>query len=85
MDLHVCNVSAAITQNDLVVLFSLYGPVASVVMLRNKRDKSSTGCAFISMANDELASKAILHLDQTLIGGQRICVSELLFSLHHPN
>lgn len=85
MDLHVCNVSATLTQDDLLSLFSLYGPVASVVVLRDKRDNTTPGCAFISMDNGGMALKAMLHLDQTLVGGTRISISELGFSLHHSN
>jgi RNA recognition motif-containing protein len=81
MDIRIFNLSVHVIESDLIRIFSRYGPVDSVVITRSKSTGRSTGCAFISMANNELARQAIVNLDQTLIDGQRIAVSEIKFSL----
>lgn len=85
MDIHVFNLSVHVIESDLIRIFSSYGLVNSVVIVRNKRTGRSTGFAFVNMANDTMARQAIINLDQTLIDGERIAVSEIRFSLGKYN
>lgn len=85
MDIHVFNLSVHVMESDLIRIFSRYGPVNSAVITRDKTTGRSTGCAFINMSNDEMARQAITSLDQSIIDGERIAVSEIRFSLGKYN
>ena len=85
MDIHVFNLSENIIEADLVKLFSTYGAVNSAVITRDMKTGRSTGNAFIHMSNSDLGSQAIEGLDQSLLDGQRIAVSEIRFSLGRFN
>jgi RNA recognition motif-containing protein len=85
MDIHIFNLSQNVNEWDLRKLFSTYGEVNSAVIPRNKINGRSIGSAFINMLNDDLARQAIFNLDQTMIDGKRIAVSEIKFSLGRYN
>jgi RNA recognition motif-containing protein len=85
MDICVFNLSVHVITSDLIRIFSRYGLVRSAVIARNKLTGRSTGCAYINMANDAMARQAITYLDQSLIDGERIAVSEVRSSLGKYN
>jgi RNA recognition motif-containing protein len=85
MDIHVFNLSQNIIEHDLLKLFSTYGHVNSVVITRDKVNGRSTGSAFVNMSNDDMARQAVLNLNQMLVDGKRIAVSEIKFSLGKYN
>jgi RNA recognition motif-containing protein len=66
-------------------MFSAYGQVTTAVIIRDEKNGRSTGRAYIIMPNDEQAREAIASLDQKLIDGQRVAISEVTFSLGQCN
>lgn len=85
MNIHISNLSLNYFDADLKKLFSAYGEVDSSFILRDKYNGRSKGTGFVTMLNDKQAFEAIHNLDQTVIDGKQICVSELKYSLRYPN
>ena len=77
MDLHIFNLSRNIIEADIRKMFSVFGEVTSAIIKRDKTNDRSTGYAFVNMSNDKLARQAINNLDQTVIDGKRITISEM--------
>lgn len=82
MNIHVSNLSLNYFDKDLKKMFSAFGEVESSYILRDKFNGRSKGVGFVTMLNDKQAFEAIRKLDQTMVDGKSICVSELKFSLH---
>jgi RNA recognition motif-containing protein len=74
MNILVSNLSVHIMQQDLVRLFSPFGQVSNVELLRDPASGQSRGNAFVEMPFDEQAGQAIKALDGALIDGKRISV-----------
>ena len=81
MNIHVSNLSLNIIDEDLRKLFAAYGEVGSAVIIRDKNNGRSKGSAIIDMLNDRQGRQAILCLDQTVLDGKAITLSELKYSI----
>lgn len=81
MNIHISNLSKNYFDKDLERIFSAFGEVESSYVLRDKFNGRSKGVGFVTMLNDRQAFEAIRNLDQTIVDGKQICVSELKFSL----
>lgn len=81
MNIHVSNLSMNIIDTDLKKLFAAYGEVNSAVIVRDRLNGRSKGSALIDMVNDAQARQAVLCLDQTIIDGKAITVSEIKYSI----
>lgn len=81
MNIHVSNLSLNIIDADLRRLFAAYGEVGSAVIIRDKNNGRSKGSAIIDMVNDKQGRQAILCLDQTVLDGKAITLSELKYSI----
>jgi RNA recognition motif-containing protein len=81
MNIHVSNLSLNIIDADLRKLFAAYGEVNSAVIVRDKLNGRSKGSALIDMVNDTQGRQAVLCLDQTIIDGKPITVSEIKYSI----
>lgn len=81
MNIHVSNISLNIIDSDIRKLFSAYGEVNSAVIIRDKLNGRSKGSAIIDMVNDSQARQAVLCLDQTILDGKAITVSEIKYSI----
>lgn len=77
MNIKVFNLSHNVTDSALNKLFSAYGVVNSAEVIRNKLNGRSRGNAHINMPVENEARQAITSLDQTMLDGKRISVSEL--------
>ena len=76
--LKVANLSARVTDDDLIVRFGDYGIVESATMDRASSDSSGLRSACIVMANSEEAQAAIDWLHDTPFKGSTISVSHLV-------
>lgn len=85
MNIHVSNLSLNIIDSDLRKLFAAYGEINSAVIIRDKLNGRSKGSALIDMVNDSQARQAILCLDQTMLDGKVITVSEIRYSIRDNN
>jgi RNA recognition motif-containing protein len=76
MRLYVGNLSFNTEEPQLEQLFSTYGAVESVHMVRDHATGRSRGFAFVEMADDDAGRKACTELDQKEFEGRRLNVNE---------
>ena len=74
--LHVDNLSATTTHNELKDLFSAHGNVTEINLLMHGARGRPRGFGFVTMATVEGAQAAILALHQKEIGPHILAVSE---------
>ncbi len=74
--LFVGNLSFSIGEVELRQLFEQKGGVGSVTVMRDADSGRSRGFAFVEMASDEAAQKAIGELNGYSIGGRNLTVNE---------
>ena len=70
MKLYVGNLPFQTTESDLEELFATSGDVASVSVMRDRETGRARGFAFVEMASDEGATRAIETLNNTSYGGR---------------
>ena len=76
MNIRVFNLSHNVQDTELSKLFSAFGVVDSAEIVRNHLNGRSRGNAVIIMPIATEARQAITSLDQTVIDGKKISVSE---------
>lgn len=74
--LYVGNLSFDATEEDLKELFDQAGSVVEVVVMRDKFSGRSRGFAFVSMASQEEANKAISLLNDYEFAGRKLQINE---------
>jgi RNA recognition motif-containing protein len=77
MNLYISNLSFHIIESDLTKLFSVYGQVGFVVILRQKETGRSNGNAFLEMPVQAQGEQAIRALHHKEVDGQKISVREI--------
>jgi RNA recognition motif-containing protein len=77
MNIQVYNLSRNTSDADLRRLFAAYGVVNSAEVVRDKLNGRSKGNGVIEMPVEREARQAIASLDQTVMDGKNISVSEL--------
>jgi cold-inducible RNA-binding protein len=75
MKLHVGNLPFSVDDGELKNLFSEYNP-EEVIVIKNKFSGRSKGFGFVTIADDEVAKKAISELNGKDVGGRELKVSE---------
>ncbi|HWG58469.1 MAG TPA: RNA-binding protein [Candidatus Acidoferrales bacterium] len=75
-NLFVGNMSFQTTESDLTGLFTPFGQVTRVHIAMDRETGRARGFAFVEMANDDEAAKAIAALDGKDVGGRNLKVSE---------
>ena len=73
--LHVGNISSAVLEDDLKVIFGRFGSVEAVKIARDPVTGINRGFAIVAMPRDEDASAAIARLNLTQYAGRTIGVS----------
>ena len=74
--LYVGNLPYQATESDLQTLFEGAGAVATVNIVRDRATGQARGFAFVEMADDEGARRAISELDRREFGGRSLTVNE---------
>jgi cold-inducible RNA-binding protein len=74
--LYVGNIPYETGEADLQELFGRVGAVDSVRVMRDMATGRARGFAFVEMASDEDAQKAVTELDQHQLGGRTLTVNE---------
>lgn len=74
--LYVGNIPFTTTEDDLRGLFEEHGGVDSVAVITDRETGRARGFAFVEMADDEAAQKAMRGLDGSDVGGRSIRVNE---------
>ncbi len=84
-NLHIGNLSASVTEAELLELFRKIGPVETATIMTNPETGVSKGIAFVRMANETDATTAISRLNFSQYDGQVMSVSrDLRVKRSHP-
>jgi RNA recognition motif-containing protein len=75
-NLFVGNMSFQTTESDLRALFEPFGQITRVHIATDRETGRARGFAFVEMANDDEAAKAIAGLDGKEVGGRNLKVNE---------
>ena len=75
-NLFVGNMSFQTTESDLRALFEPFGTITRVHAAMDRETGRARGFAFVEMANDDEAAKAIAALDGKEVGGRNLKVNE---------
>jgi cold-inducible RNA-binding protein len=75
-NLFVGNMSFQTTEADLRVLFEPFGQITRVHIGKDRETGRSRGFAFVEMANDDEAAKAMAALNGKEFGGRALKVNE---------
>ena len=76
MNIYVGNLASEVTEEDLNNLFSKYGNVASVKIIKDMYSGTSKGFGFIELPGQSEALKAINELNSKDLKGKSIVVNE---------
>src|SRR5262245_1499944 len=74
--IYVGNLSFQTTEADLSDMFGKIGQVESVQIITDRDTGRSKGFAFVQMADDAAAEKAIAQLNGKEVGGRNLTVNE---------
>lgn len=74
--LYVGNLPYSASEEELRELFSRSGAVDTVSVVRDNATGRARGFAFVEMASDDDAQKAIADLNETQLGGRTLAVNE---------
>ena len=76
MDIYVGNLSYKVRENDLKEVMEEYGQVDSCKLITDRDTRRSKGFAFVEMADDDAAKKAIAELNGAELDGRTMVVKE---------
>ena len=76
MNIHVGNLSYNVTEDDLRTLFSSFGEVAVVNIIKERSSGQSKGFGFVEMLNNSEADKAMKALNGSKLKDQAIKLSQ---------
>jgi RNA recognition motif-containing protein len=76
MNIYVGNLAYGVTQDELTEAFSAFGAVTSVKIITDRETGNPRGFAFVEMANNNEAQKAIQGLNGVEIQGRAISANE---------
>lgn len=76
MNIYVGNLAHDVTENDLRKLFSDFGEVSAVNIIKERSSGQSKGFGFVEMPNNWEADKAMKALNGTRIKEQSIKLSQ---------
>jgi RNA recognition motif-containing protein len=76
MNIFVGNLAAEVTEEDLKNLFSEYGNITSVKVIKDMFSGTSKGFGFVEMPGQAQAQKAISELNTQELKGKKLTVNE---------
>ncbi len=76
MNIHVGNLAYNVTEDDLRSLFSGFGEVSAVNIVRERSSGQSKGYGFVEMLNNSEADKAMKALSGSRLKEQAIKLSQ---------
>lgn len=78
MNIYIGNLSYRVKESDLQQVMEDYGTVVSTKLIIDRDTRRSKGFAFVEMANDDEARKAIEELNGAEYEGRTMVVKEAL-------
>ncbi len=76
MNIEITNIHLNVIESDIRRLFTPFGEVRDVELLRDKWNNRSTGRALVNMPVEKQAQTAIVTLNGTMLSGKTIMVSQ---------
>ncbi|MBI2420268.1 MAG: RNA-binding protein, partial [Ignavibacteriales bacterium] len=76
MKLYVGNLSTSVTEEDLKSLFSSYGNLSSVAVIKDRFTQDSKGFGFVEFMTGSEGLKAMKELNSKELKGKEIVVNE---------
>ena len=76
MNIYVGNLAYGTTEEDLRSIFSAFGDVSKVSIIKDKETGRSKGFGFVEMPDDSEAQSAINALNDSDLDGRTIVVSK---------
>ena len=76
MNIHVSNLAYNVTEDDLRTLFSTFGEVSIVNIIKERSSGQSKGFGFVEMLNNSEADKAMKALNGSRLKDQAIKLSQ---------
>ena len=76
MNIHVGNLAYNVTEDDLRTLFSNFGEVSIVNIIKERSSGQSKGFGFVEMLNNSEADKAMKALNGSKVKEQAIKLSQ---------
>jgi len=76
VNIYVGNLAYGVTEQELQNIFSAYGTVSKVNIIKDRETGRSKGFGFVEMASDADAQAAIDGLNDTDIGGRSAKVNQ---------
>lgn len=76
MNIYVSNLSFNVQDDDLKAFFEPYGEVTSARIVNDRETGRSRGFGFVEMSDDTAARKAMEELDNAVVEGRNIKVTE---------
>ncbi len=76
MNIYVGNLAFNVTEDDLKALFSGYGEVSGVNIVKERPSGQSKGFGFVDMPNNSEADKAMKALNGTRLKNQSLKLSQ---------
>ena len=80
MNIHISNLHLNLIESDIQRLFSPFGEIQSIELVRDKWNHRSRGSAFVEMTTDSDGKKAVIGLNKLLVQGKVITVSEVMYN-----
>jgi len=75
-NIYIGNLDYSATEDQLRTLFLAHGAVETATVVRDRDTGQPRGFAFLEMANDDEADKAIHALNGTVLGSRTLTVNE---------
>ncbi len=76
MNIYIGNLSRDVTEDELKGLFSKYGSIKEVKIIKDPYSGESKGFGFLEMSNSSEAQKAISELNSKELKGKKLTVNE---------
>jgi RNA recognition motif-containing protein len=76
MNIYVSNLAFSVQDEELKNLFTPFGNVSSAKVINDRETGRSKGFGFVEMDDDEAAKKAIAELNQSMLDGRAVSISE---------
>jgi RNA recognition motif-containing protein len=76
MNIYVGNLPYAITPDEVKGVFSAYGEVAAVRLVKDRETGRAKGFGFVEMHNDDQAKAAIEAMNGQDVDGRKVVVNE---------
>jgi len=76
MNIYVGQLPYSVSEDQLRELFTEFGEIAGINIIKDRFSGQSKGFGFVEMPNNSEADKAIKALNKSLLGGREIKVNQ---------